>query len=230
MSFSETIINGKWKLNLPDHRLKLWEGGWEEARLEALRSRISDGTVVYDIGSEENDMTALMATWGARMVSVEPSPYYWPRAKEVFEMNNVKPEYCYVGFASQVTDESNADFEMGEKDGWPLCAYGEGKEGFRHLAQETDATPQITIDDLVTRCLIPDILNIDVEGSCFEVLKGAFKILLEYSPEVFVSIHPEIMKEWYKTTPEDLYGYMEKLGYKKKFLGFAHEFHYHFFK
>jgi FkbM family methyltransferase len=221
------MLNGKYKFNLPKHREKQWANPWEPERLDALYANIKKGTVVYDIGSEEGDIPALMATWGAEVVCVEPSPYYWPRIRDVFQMNDVVPAGVYQGFASDVTVERNQEMKMG----WPIATFGESREGFRHLAQETATTDQITIDDLVKRLgVVPDIINIDTEGSELNVLKGAREVLIKHKPDVLVSIHPEILKEWYHSTEEELYKYMEDLGYKRKHLATDHEIHTYFYE
>jgi FkbM family methyltransferase len=221
-------LNEKYELNLPDYRIKQWEYLWEKERLDALRSRISEGTVVYDIGAEEGDISALMATWGARVVCVEPSPFYWPRIKRCFDMNNVTIAGYYVGFASDVTDEkgklNKRNRNLGEP--WPRASFWVEREGFRHLAQETDITPQVTIDELVERLsLTPGILNIDCEGSELKVLQGAKESLSNHRPKVFVSIHPLILKEWYEAEEKDVHKFMEDIGYKKTILGVDHEIH-----
>ena len=70
--------------------------------------------------------------------------------------------------------------------GWPECALGDviGDHGFRHLAQEADATPQTMLDEWIGSKV--DIITMDVEGSEFEVLKGAIAILEWDRPVVFV--------------------------------------------
>ena len=72
------------------------------------------------------------------------------------------------------------------------------------------------------------LITIDVEGSEFEVLKGAEKVLMEDKPHVFVSVHPEFMFHQFNQYTAELVGFMKDRGYSFKILAFDHEFHFYF--
>ena len=66
--FYPTRINDTWTMRLPSHRALQYirpEGGgkWELERLAAMHDTIKPSDVVYDIGAEQGDMTALFAQW-----------------------------------------------------------------------------------------------------------------------------------------------------------------------
>lgn len=239
IQFVDTRINGKWNLLLPEFRAKRfrdWEK-WEKERLESMFLHIKKGDIVYEIGAEEGDFAALCQKWvgdNGGVVLFEPQPLIWPNIKAIFENNELKnPLAYYVGFASNSTEENppNLNFDAKDKQGWPLCAYGELKpdRGFRHLAQEIDATPQIKLDDFYKRTyLIPDVMSIDVEGSEFHVLMGAERILSKYKPMIFVSVH-ESLKVMYDQTEDDIDNFMYKLGYEKEHIATDHEKHIRYF-
>lgn len=224
-----TKINGQWELKIPLHRQENWRNCWEVERIQALSLCIKQGDVVYDIGAEEGDITALMASWGAQVVAIEPSPNYWPTIRRTFEANNLKLKDYFVGFLSNETIIAEVDYDSDDRNGWPECAYGRRKPkvGFRHLSQQADVTDQTTVDNLA-KSVPPNILNIDVEGAELEVLKGAEETLITLRPIVFVSVHPEFMTLQYIQSSHDLFNFMHGLGYSHIVLGYDHEWHVQF--
>lgn len=234
----KTRLNGRYDLILPKHRSLRpeWTTGWEVERIDSMVDNLKEGDVVFDIGSEEGDISGLLAQKVGNgpdggVVLFEPNPRVWPNAKAIWEANDLKkPLGCYVGFASNVVDESPGVHVIGA-DGWPKCAGGKviGDHGFRHLAQETSTTPQITLDEYCFRTAVyPDLITMDVEGAEFDVLRGAEVLLRDMRPKVYVSVHPEFMKDMYGCGPEDLYRFMDGLGYEKECLAIDHEEHWKF--
>lgn len=67
MTFVAVTMNGRWTLNLLQHRAEKagWDSahGWEPERLASMAANIRPGMVVYDVGAEEGDLSALCATW-----------------------------------------------------------------------------------------------------------------------------------------------------------------------
>lgn len=197
---------------------------------------IGNGDVVWDIGAEEGDFPALFAQWGAKVVLIEPNPKVWPNIRVIFEANLLTESILggFVGFASDKT----ADAEFGDEPGellmflgsrFPECAYGEviGNHGFRHLAQETDTTPQAKIDDLIRLrgFPVPTHITMDIEGSELVALRGAIGTMRQHRPYVWVSVHPDPLKDFYCQDPGEVYDLMESLDYKRVFLTFDHESH-----
>lgn len=230
-------LNGKWDLILPEHRAARpeWKTGWEKETLDALEKNILPTDIVFEIGAEEGDMSALIAKWCiGRIVLFEPNPKVWPNLRAIWEANNIPmPLGYFVGFAGtqDIATPNNLNFELGEKNGWPTCAYGEviGNHGFRHLAEEADSTPQIKIDTYVRQFkILPNVITMDIEGAEFEALKGAEETLKYHHPIIFVSIHPEFMNHHFGQFEKELHVYLENLGYQWKHLAYDHEHHYVF--
>lgn len=231
-----TLINDRWTLLLPEHRAARdsWPT-WEKERLAAMHDTIRPGDVVVDIGAEEGDFPGLWASWGADVVLFEPNPRVWPNIRAIWEANGFRPPLgWFVGFASDETDLNppHCDVRAEPVDGWPACAYGPiiGNHGFRHLAEQTDTTPQVTLDDWCAEHGIrPDVLTIDVEGSELRVLRGADRLLYEDHPTVFVSIHTDEvwMDEKYDRVSEpDVTAWMHAHGYSGQHLITDHEMHF----
>ncbi len=224
-------------VELKDERADLIEGKWEEERLSHMLNNIYPGMTVFDIGAEEGDMSVMMALKGAKMVLFEPSPSMWPKIRNNFVRNGQTPLAYFAGFASSKTElipTGGTNFKDADKDGWPECAYDDELDvrSFRHLLEETSATPQITLDDFYEDSgIYPDMLTIDVEGAEYDVLIGAKKILTEHSPLLYVSVHDNLLWQMYGHWFHDLYwDYLMDMGYRPEFLAHNHESHWLFRK
>lgn len=232
---TQTLINGRWSLALPPHRAARpeWVTGWERQRLDRMHDTIEPGQVVFDIGTEEGDLTGLYALWGAQIVMFEPNPYVWPNIRWIWEANKLPaPLGWFAGFASNVTDLAPAEIEsiflQPDRDGWPACAYGPliGDHGFRVLTQRFHDTPQTTLDDWVdTHRILPDVITLDCEGAEYRIVEGAASILSIIRPTVFMSVHERFMIDEYGNHPQQLWEFMDQLDYEAEMIWFDHELH-----
>jgi hypothetical protein len=111
---------------------------------------------------------------------------------------------------------------------WPRCAHGPviADHGFCNLSERPDI-PSITLDDYAYGYgPLPDVITIDSEGSELRVLRGAGELLTEKRPTVFVSVHPDFMREMYQQEPSELHVFMRNLGYAGEHLATDHEEHW----
>lgn len=232
-------VNGRWVVRMPAHRAVryLEEGLWERERIASMALNIAREDFVWDVGAEQGDMSALWQQWvGADggVMLVEPNPAAWPTIKAIWDANDLpQPRGWYVGFASDVTADMTGPGPengrvVGSERGWPSCALGEmeAAAGFRHLAEETDTTPQMRIDDLASYWGSPQVLTIDIEGAELVALRGAKRVLESLRPLVWVSVHPEFMRHHFGHRPRELHRYMEELDYRATHLGDDHESHW----
>lgn len=234
----DTTINGRWTLKLPEHRAERpeWDiknGGWEVERLEALHDTIKPGMMVFEVGAEEGDMTALLGQWvgtDGTVFMFEPNEKVWPNVKAIWEANEIPAKFwTFSGFAADTTTPKTPGQLTGNC--WPSGAKGEliGDHGFLNLSERPDV-PRVTIDYVVTTYLVkPDVINIDCEGSELRVLKGAETYLINSMPIVFVSVHDAFMHTMYDEYAVDLFKYMKDLGYKYELLAYDHELHVKFY-
>lgn len=240
----DTLINGKWNIKLPKHRAERPEWyapeGWEKKRLEKMHDIITnyirvfthDKPVMYYVGAEEGDMAALCQMWGAKMVLFEPNKKVWPNTKAIWEANQLENPHTFAGFASNKTTDS-AWRHL--RSGFLKSADGEiiGDHGFKELHEPSDESgdiPQIKIDDVFTTVpeMRPDIISLDVEGSEWEVLKGAEETLKKYGSDIFLSAHPEFMFRIYGQYLNDLRAWITALGYKEELIDYQHEVHLYY--
>lgn len=230
----EIAINDRWPLLLPEHRAARPEWPWwERERLAAMYAEISllrsqhDGLTIYDIGTEEGDLSALLSVWAGPAAHVhlfEPNARVWPNVRAIWEANELPPPAgCVVGFAASETRLHGASWCT---DPWPQCAYGPliGDHGFLNLSERPDVD-RVRLDDY-SAGRPPDIITMDVEGSEFEVVKGAECLLLQRRTIVFMSVHPEFMFQQHGQYQAELWRYLKDLGYEPEFLAFDHEQHW----
>ena len=231
----EVLINGKWKLKLPESSAKEWldnmrthKGIWEGERLDELNKEIKQGSVVYYIGAYKGDMAALLETWGAKLVVMEGTAGFWPLIKETWELNKLKSPVGF--FSGLVSNRTTIQAVKKDLTTWPTRSepFVEWQTGFAHLAESAGVFPEVSVNDfrLITD-IVPDIITVDVEGSELEVMKGAKETLLKYHPTLILSIHPEFMFHNHNVYERELHDLIEESGYDKgKHLAYDHEHHW----
>jgi FkbM family methyltransferase len=158
---------------------------------------------------------------------IEPNEKVWPNIRAIWEANNLKlPHQLFVGFASNETKLPHVSVEDIAKHNpdWPECAFGPviGDHGFKQLKDAGDI-PQIRIDDMPGRK--PTAIILDVEGSEWEVLKGAEQTLRLHKPKIWLSGHPEFMFDQYGQYLGDLRKWIKDIGYQEKLIDYQHEVH-----
>lgn len=231
----DVLVNGRWRIVYPDFRaIRYMEGPWERERLASMALNLAPTDLLLDVGAETGDMTALFSTWlrDGGVMMMEPNPLVWTNARAIFAANNrPAPRAWWVGFASDTTCTPPGVAAQFGVDGWPPDTEGMlvAAHGFRHLAEETDTTPQITIDGFCEQAgMWPTAVTMDIEGAELQALRGATRLLAEHRPLVWVSVHPEFLRHHFGQAPRDLYRFMEDHNYRVTHLGDDHESHVFF--
>jgi FkbM family methyltransferase len=228
-----TKINGKYELFLPVHRAlrPQWDiknGGWEVQRIEAMLQIIKSHDVVFDIGTEEGDISALIAKYTAcDMVLVEPNEKVWPCIKAIWQANDLKePLDFYSGFFAN--DDLATELSLLQKT-WNGITTDDiiGDHGFSELHDTLNNIPRKRLDSYCRDTgIYPTVITMDVEGSEFEVIKGAENILRAIRPTIFMSVHGAFMYEHHKQHIGDMLKFLHDCGYKHSVIEMDyHELH-----
>ena len=233
-------INNKYKIKLLDHRAKFYEEhpDWEKERFASMRKHIGKHDVVYYIGAEQGEIPALLQKWKAKVLVFEPNQKQWASIRKTFEINDLeRPEGLFAMFVGAETNltPKNPDMQLFQgkgwvldHDNWTISSKGEIHEEstFSELHKEKDGLPIVKIDDVAIHAKGPTALCIDVEGAELEVLKGAENTILVYKPKIWLSIHPEFLKQYWKTTENKVLKFLVDRGYDYELLANVHEKHY----
>lgn len=227
----KVLINGEFEIILPEHRANReeWtsEKGWEKKRLQSMHENLGKGDVIFYVGSEEGEMPALCQMWGAEVVMFEPNDRVWPNTKAIWDANKLDPPLgCFVGFASNRTTPGSPFYIRK----FPECANGEviGDHGFKELI-EPGMIAQVKVDDItlvaLTGTKVITAISIDVEGSEWEVLKGAEQTLKKFKPKIWLSLHPEFLFRMYGKYSYEVRRWIIDLGYTEELIDYQHEVH-----
>lgn len=237
--FSKCSIAGLGPLWLPDVRCdRSQRPWWEAARLHAMHHYLQPGDRLLDIGSEMGDLSALFASWGVGVFLVEPNPKAWPWIASTFEANQFKQRVhgWYNGMLGNIRQNGKScetgfvdpGAWIGDGMRWPTQADDDMDEetNFYNLNEHMDVSPVMTLDDLCDCTgFAPTAITMDVEGGEMDVLGGAQYTLVTHRPKVWISVHPEFLKN-YGYEDWDVHHFMRKAKYDPVFLATDHEQHW----
>lgn len=195
---------------------------WETAEGKLYRlvsEKISPGDVFVDVGAHIGTYSVIASKKGCKkVIAYEPSFFTRNLLRKSLKINNVMRT---VDVRS--TCLSNC---AGERDFYFLPGKAEGKCGL--LKVNGFSKTKVRVDTLDNECdklgIIPDHIKIDVEGTEFDVLKGADSILRQYKPSLFLSLHPGALTKL-KIKPEMILEYLTQRGYSWKVIDCSHEMH-----
>jgi hypothetical protein len=72
------------------------------------------------------------------------------------------------------------------------------------------------------------VREMDVEGTEWEVLRGAERTLEAHSPVIYISVHPEFMFAQYGYYEGEMHRWLRDRGYQGRHLAFDHEHHWEY--
>ena len=124
------------------------------------------------------------------------------------KINNIE---VYNYFVSNKNDSKVTFYEKEIPSGLNSALVIKNKKSFTNSVVET-----ITLDSFVNnKKLKPDVIKIDVEGYEYFVIEGARQLIKKFKPIIFLSVHPNHLKEFNILTA-DLLKLFTELNYKSK--------------
>ena len=180
---------------------------------------------IFDIGAHVGLTTlpvSFLANKDAKIYAFEPSIQNNRALKENIRLNNITNvvvENYLVGsnncdevdfYESPQISASNSIFNSINKENY-LQGYDKDLVSKLRIKKKKF---QVSIDSYCKDYnLQPDLIKIDVEGGEFQVLKGGIDTILAYKPLIYLSLHPEQLKD-FGVTPKDLLSLIKSLNYE----------------
>jgi len=231
VTFSEKLVCGRYPVKVPSFMdVHNWWGEWETERFRSMETLLEPGMLFYDVGSFDGWQSAIISRFvggGKNMVLIEPVAENWANIKATWEANGIgKPGIAFKGFVGVEQGRSGAVVSV--NGDWPQGVdYSKliAVTKFQHINENAE-TPGVPLDVLAFVAGSPKAINIDVEGAELIVLKSAEMVLRICSPIVWISIHPEFMRDRYQHEPDEVHDFMRRLGYEMYLLGIDHEEHW----
>lgn len=164
---------------------------------------IKCGDLVFDVGANIGNKTAVFASLDAHVVAIEPQKSCAAYLKKRFRNNNS----IIILETALGSSEGTAELNICEED--PTIStisekwIQKGRFSHTHLWNQKELIPVATLDTIISQFGVPRYIKIDVEGYEKEVLKG-LSIPCEY-------ISFEYTKEFFEDAIDCL-TYLETLG------------------
>lgn len=171
-------------------------GEYSQYEVDFLLHFLTQDSVVYDIGGNIGYQATAFASRAKKVYSFEPNPHnYYLLMNNTHDMNNVHTMHCAVGASNGVIKCIDYNPETPGN-------FGSVQVGVENA---TLPVPLVTIDSLELEK--PDLIKIDVEGSEYDVFKGAIKTIKEHKPILFYEAHETKQLR-------EIYELIESLDYK----------------
>jgi len=193
-TFTTRYSDIRWSTEaLPDllTRHLLFEGTYQEDVIQIILHVCNPGEVVFDVGGHHGYMSlvAISAVGSiGRVITFEPNPYARRWIKHNIELNN-KTNISVMPVAIGASKGSARLHIQKGTCTWNTSLF---KNAFSDGYETEEITVDITtIDDYVRESgIIPKLIKIDIEGSEFLALQGAFSTIATHRPALILEFNP----------------------------------------
>ena len=197
-----------------------WECVEREAYLAFCKS-IGPGSIVFDVGAHLGTYAILGAKCSAPdgiIVAFEPHDVTRGFLLRHLEWNDCASRVLVRSCCCGARNETRQFYFL---PGQPEGRNSLIKTGGFHVC-DIEVT---TVDDEVVRLgRVPTALKIDVEGTEYDVLRGAEQTLRNHRPVVFLSLHPEQLRIRGESC-EEVISWLADMKYRVDAIGADHELH-----
>jgi FkbM family methyltransferase len=139
------------------------------------RKIVKPGDLVFDIGANIGENTALFAKLGAQVIAVEPLPQCAESiaAQMAAAVGEVRLEQCAVGSRAGTLELAVCSCALDTSSASPRWISAMKRAGLAHGPwDQRVVVPVTTLDALITRYGAPSFVKVDVEGYELEALLG----------------------------------------------------------
>jgi FkbM family methyltransferase len=166
------------------------------------------GQVVIDIGANIGYYALMESSIVGFVHAIEPVSKNMYLLQKNVQINNIKNIKTY----RMAVGDFNGIVDIGVSNHGNLCSI---KNTLGKYA--TEAVSIMTLDEFVNTCKVkPDVIRMDVEGYCPEIIEGGLKTLKENNVLICMELHPVILSK----TPVSylmMLDWLEYFGYEIKF-------------
>ena len=211
-----------------------FERGWETEYLSELIDTLKDRMVVFDIGAENGEFTAMAAkVVGCEYVHIfEPSHEYWANIKGLWDANGFGfVGGCFEGYVGEKMDFNGIDVVKIFDGRFPEIIPAKAFRDTHHSVPTTDKQATISIDIYCNGKIAPNVIMMDIEGAELSALKGATGTIDRCAPIFFISIHnDQMIMERSAGTKQDIFNFFKERNYEAIHINTDHEEHWKFYK
>lgn len=198
---------------------------YEATTFASMREHLKPGDLVYDVGAYEGLTSGFIAeiVGAPNVVMIEPAEANWGNIKSYWEQNGLEmPRATFAGFMQDVDNRMTDPEQTVHIGKWPkesgnAVLHREMLQfrwlHYKNVDEGTFKRPALTIDTMAKLLGPPAGVLMDVEGAEFLALKGGEQTFRAYYPFVWVSVHPQFMRERFGHDAESLRLFMNALGY-----------------
>ena len=166
----------------------------------------------FDVGAHIGLVTLPLSTAispEGTVFAFEPGDSNRKFLKQHLRINNIRNVTVVADLVGEKCDDSANSYQSASDSGMNTITDTGRRKGYKRTVVK-----QITLDEFCNlHDLQPQLIKIDVEGAELRVLKGGAKVLRQYMPTIFLSVHPRHIAESGGST-EELEGFIEKIGYR----------------
>lgn len=155
---------------------------FEETYLRFLKNIINDESVVVDVGAHIGNHTIYFSKVleAKKVISIEPTRRSYEVLCDNIELNDLRNVTTYRVAAGSSSGIGKCCVRKSSNSGansWGISVEEVGNEG---------EVSVVLLDDIIKEKV--DFIKIDVETFEIDVLKGAFNIIKEYSPDIMIEV------------------------------------------
>jgi len=157
-----------------------WLGSYEYRKQRLFAAIIDKGNMVWDVGANVGFYTLLAAKMASRVIAIEPLPENLSYLKKHIRLNGISNVEVIAAAAGSSCGRQS------------FCCGGNRSTGY--LGSGNCEVDVITLDSMLERVGVPDVIKIDVEGAEYSVLQNSVRCLAAH-PVIFLATHSATLTE-----------------------------------